>query len=164
MSTNVRGNSSVFWDLVRHGPQSNGELELSGGISPDTRRIYDIRKFHPRPGPSGTRSTFGTTKCVYYLNEYHDPKDVIRKWLKINRSQIDRAERANARALTQHLSGDFKEAWIVMINTGEVSWLPGSEPKKPAEINSGLQTRTCPFCGKEEITYHAHIPRCTETG
>lgn len=158
------GDSGVFWDLKRYGPMTGGELEMSGGMGIEQRLRYDIRKFHPRPTPGGTHSCFGPTKCVYYLNEYHDPKDVIRKWLDTNRRPIEKSRHASIVSMTHHLSGDFQGAWQEIRNDGEVDWINGDRVV-PRSYNGGRLTRdkTCPYCGEEGIEYAWHIPECSET-
>lgn len=126
------------------------------GTNPETRRDHDVGKFDPSGTPTGTASTFGSTRPVYYLVDEHDPETVIERWLETNAEALagrDLTTENVSRAISKR---SFRRAWRRLRERREFAFL--DPPTREGRGGDQSQDRTCPLCGDRVPELPAHLP------
>lgn len=133
------GSSEVFWELVRDGPKA--KKSFPHGVKPYVTSLYDIRSFDIGSSHSGG---FPRTCSVVYLNEYHDPEDVVDEWSDFNEDALERYGPFSQHTVHMKTSNPFTDVVI----GGNYSWVDDdyAQSTNSANFEPG---GTCPICKEE---------------
>jgi len=134
---------SFIINLRREGP-SGSEIFSGGGSNPEVRKKHDIRSFNPLATGSGV---LGTTKAVYYLHHEHRRKDVIKKWLTINKQKLSK-NKITCENITRSIDNkELKSSWRKLKEEDEFEFLAQTDQGNRYS-RQGNQSTECPFCGQ----------------
>lgn len=156
MSNEPQKQSDIYSQLVSHGPQTANEL---GSYPRAESRSNGVRAFKPKSNKHGDSKTgTGRNETVYYIEEEHSAKKVVKKWVKINR--IKQADISN-KAIHQRICSygeDFKNASKELLKPSANDTVPDDIARRTTESMEGK----CPMCGETYTnTLPNHLP-CNE--
>lgn len=141
--------------LRRDGPSGPSVFGEHRGAGPNVRQKHAIAKFDLSTRVKGTTSRFGQTSPVYYLDNEHAAKSVLREWIRVNEENLAGRD-LTIENVTRGLSTTaFEDAWQELVDEQELEMFAESN----REYKGGGQSdQTCPFCGAPVGKLPSHLP------
>lgn len=135
-----------FVYLKRNGPSTAEELP-----NPPRIRAFGkgVQKFDMGTRGDGSTGPSGRTDPVYYIEDRHDKREVVRVWKETNPSIV---ERVSGWAFIQRSPKGFTDA------VGEV--FDYEHPTEGESYGDGSADNPCPFCDEEMKNFRYHRDDC----
>lgn len=155
MATNGRQRSTNWKALIKRGPLTPDELPTKGTRRSYKDRVAGMCVFNPgsRNGGSSLNGT-GRTEIVYYLEDYHEPEEILDKWYTVNQ---DRLEDFSEKAIHYRVSDygeEFRKISYEKFGPISTSGCGGA--------NKDYSDQKCKKCGEVFTGQFAkHLPKCS---
>jgi len=130
--------------LLSHGPSTTSELGVTS-IGTETRRDNpELGRLHLRA------RGMNSPKTVWYVEDRHDPRDVVRKYVDVNPGVLDRPHRAVVQLFGDH-SDTLAWAWGEVADEYDVE-------RREREHGETEHGGTCSMCGEDyDYTLPDHL-------
>lgn len=111
--------------LKTNGPSTMAEMPGSSDVKTSARQ-RQMRKFRPRVGPKSAEEPVTSRRAftVWYLEDEHDPADVLDKWLEVNEGLVGRVSPRAALMAVNAVGPEFKAVSKERLREfyGEAKW------------------------------------------
>lgn len=134
----MRSDNKIVPFLRKHGPSRFDELPVTK-VSVEIRRDYGVRRIL-LTGSQGSVKRKGRQVPIWYIDQEHDPKDVVRRYIDENLDTMNYTKSA----LTQLFNGHSKELGA--------AWQSIADEYDTIEVDTGGANQlggTCSLCGKD---------------